>query len=204
MDLPNFKNLTYKNIKIVYERNQVWLYKDNNLLTYECLKNFNDLNTFQLHFDIAYGHCVTAGLGLLITESTLLKCNKIKKLTVLEIDKNIIDIQKKLNPDLMSQLNVIHCDANTYKCECDCLFLDHSLDQLAHSFHYDVTKKEKINLANQCYKNIKHKKFLWFRIIQDNSYEEYLLLRKKFDTLPLLTKKEYIKYETAKPFGRKQ
>ena len=56
MDLPNFKNLTYKNIEIVYERNQVWLYKDNNLLTYECLKNFNDLNTFQLHFDIAHGH----------------------------------------------------------------------------------------------------------------------------------------------------
>ena len=77
MDLPNFKNLTYKNIKIVYERNQVWLYKDNNLLTYECLKNFNDLNTFQLHFDIAYGHCVTAGLGLLITESTLLSISKV-------------------------------------------------------------------------------------------------------------------------------
>ena len=111
------------------------------------------LKEFQSHIDIAKGHVICTGLGFLLREEKLLKKKRVDSVTVIEINKDVIEIQRKLNPKIMDKLIIINADANTYKGECDTLLLD----------HFESESNEEIDkMVKQCCKNIRHNRMKYW------------------------------------------
>ena len=142
---------------------------------------------------LAYGNVICTGLGLLYRESMLLVNPKVEKITVIEKSADLIELQYKMNPEIMNnpKLEIINDDANFYKGECDFLSID----------HYEIINPDKLaNIVEHCIKNIKHET-LWFWMLsfycgssQEKFYETYYDMRLLYRTLPDLTRLELYEF----------
>lgn len=164
--------------------------------------NFVQLFELYSHYHLARGHCICTGLGFGLREKWLLSKQEVSKLTVLEKNVEVINYHKKVNPELIAQLEVIHCDASEYTGECDTLLLDHYEGVFVKNpSHYFQDIK-------QCCNNISHNT-LWFwpleRAITDGldekvhnfselRYNKYLTFTEIYPTLPKLTEPELNAY----------
>jgi hypothetical protein len=84
---------------------------------------------FFIEVELAYGKCVTTGLGLGILQTLLALKDNVTEVIVYERNPDVIEIfkllTKKSNIDI-SKITIINEDANNIKdITCDCLFLDH-------------------------------------------------------------------------------
>ena len=154
---------------------------------------------FYTHVSLAHGKCICTGLGLGIREKSLLAKPEVTEVLVIEKNEAIINYHKKVNPDLMDKITVVHGDANTYVGECDTLLIDHFEEETSLNHPYIFCTVKEIS------KNIKHDT-LWFwplesyivnLSISKNPLEAYLRYenyRKEYPTLPDLTLKELLTF----------
>lgn len=133
------------NTYFLYINGQQWM-------MYEMDNHYQASQVFS-HFFIADGDVITTGLGLGVREKWLLNNNKVKKLTIIEKNKELIELHKEINPELFEKSKIINCDIREYKGECDTLLLD----------HYEWESMDYIieDVKNICNNNIKCKK-MWF------------------------------------------
>lgn len=142
-------------------------------------KYFGEVFQVYAHYELAQGHCITTGLGFALRETWLLSNPKVTKLTVLEKNKDLIEYHHEYNPDLIDQIELIHCDASEYKGKCDTLLLDHYENE---PFDYIVHDVEK------CAVNIQHDT-LWFWPLEEvislkgNPYLNYQRMKRNLPTL---------------------
>lgn len=148
------------------------------------------------HYILAEGHCICTGMGFLVREKWLLTKKEVTKLTVIEKNKEIIDYHNKFNPDIMSQIEVIHSDVYDYEGECDTLLIDNFEGDVTLFPHWlysskVITNKIKSNvmwmwplesILSSCYRNY----------IGLSLSEIYYNIKKYFDlnTLPDLTEEQ--------------
>ena len=88
-------------------------------------KNHYQVSQVFSHYYLASGDVITTGLGFGAREKWILNNPKVKSLTVLEQNEDLIKFHRDNNPELFENANIIHCDAKTYKGKCDTLLLDH-------------------------------------------------------------------------------
>lgn len=157
-------------------------------------KNSEQLFEFYSHYNLARGHCICTGLGFGLREEWLLSKKEVSKVTVIEKNIDVINYHKKINPDLLNQIEVINCDASEYSGQCDTLLLDHYESE---PFSNLVGYFENIK---RCSINISHNT-LWFwpleQIISneyDTMFVEYNLLKKQFPTLPNINEEQLKSY----------
>ena len=180
---PFIDNIHVKETRIVKSKNNIYqLYYKNTRFHWEDTQSKSSLYELYPQIQLAKGDCICTGLGFLLRESFLLQNKNVTSVTVLENNLDVIEIQNQLNPFIMSQLNIIFTDANSYKGSCDTLLLDHWQDYDNHNLLIKIKK---------CCKNIKHTTLFWWDIIKDYSYQEYNILRNEFKTLPKLTHEQY-------------
>jgi len=84
---------------------------------------------FFIELELAYGKCVTSGLGLGVIQTLLAEKDNVTEVIVYEKNPDVIEMFKilaeKSNIDT-SKIVIINEDANNIKnITCDCLFLDH-------------------------------------------------------------------------------
>ena len=196
---PVIKPYKKNKFSIKAEKHRYALYHDD--VRYMFWDTSTDREIYELysHFDLAYGHCICTGLGFLFRESWLLIKPEITKITVLELNKDVIEYHKKNNPEIFNRLEVIQCDANEYKGSCDTLLIDHYMDATTDYNFFLTAKKVCDNI--QC-------KVMWFWPLEqllDRSYRNYIGLTLKeiyqrvkyyFDLtkLPDLTEEQLLKY----------
>lgn len=135
--------------------------------------------------EIAYGKVIATGLGFLLREVMLLANPKVTEVVVLENSKEVIEYQKRHNPEIMEKITVIHCDANEYVGECDTLLVD----------HYEDLSVEKKELAvygiSSCCQNIKHDLCWAWALEVLVTYQDYIDIRAKGYKFPYLTEEEW-------------
>jgi hypothetical protein len=175
------------NIYFLYENGRQWMSYDSNSHT-QALQLFS-------HYDIAKGHCICTGLGFGVRENWLLKKPGVSKITIIEKNKNIIEYNKIINPELMKNVEVINENASDYKGKCDTLLLDHYESQSPNYI---------LNNVESCVKNIKSQ-IMWFWPLEryifrekNNNLEAYknLAMRHNLFSLPYIDKRKldlYIK-----------
>jgi 2-polyprenyl-3-methyl-5-hydroxy-6-metoxy-1,4-benzoquinol methylase len=141
------------------------------------LDDYREVFEFYSHYTLSKGKVLCSGMGLLIRESWIL--SKGVNVTLVENNENIIQYHKTYNPELCSQMNIIHGDIHDHKGEYDVILLD----------HYEHEKEDWIiedvkNIMNntQC-------DTVWFwpleRIIRRNGgWEYYVELKKSIPRLP--------------------
>jgi hypothetical protein len=196
-ELP--KIIVYKdtNIKIEICDEEFHLLLSNNRWMTFSPYTFEQIFELYSHYSLAEGHCICTGLGFGLREKWLLSNKKVSKVTVLENSKEIIEYHKKVNPNLVEQIEIINCNASEFKGKCDTLLLDH--------YEYESTFNLKtfsdFDNIKICSENIDHKK-LWFWPIEEiisrndlaDEYATYQLLRKEYQTLPNIEKDKLISY----------
>lgn len=203
-DLPKIS--LYESEGILVEQNifseEYELSVNNNVWMTFNPKDFSQLFQLYSHYNLAKGHCICTGLGFGLREKWLSTKKEVSKITVLEKNIEVIKYHKEVNPDLVSKIEIINCDASEYKGKCDTLLLDHYEQQpyLDLSGYFQNIKK--------CCNNIEHD-VLWIWPLEDvitsllrpknknifaDRYKEYLFLRKKYPTLPDLTKSQLNSY----------
>ena len=135
MSISNIKSpITYFPLKVgdtelkkitngfsLHDSNQSWM-------GYNLENNWQACEFF-IELELAYGKCVTSGLGLGIIQTLLAEKDNVTEVIVYEKNPDVIDmfriLTKKSNIDT-SKIVIINEDANTIKnITCDCLFLDH-------------------------------------------------------------------------------
>lgn len=114
--------------------------------------NFWQAQEFVVELNLAYGVCVTTGLGLGIIQTLLCSNDKVSKVIVYEKNKDIIDIFysiiEKNNFDI-SKIEIINQSADEMKNQiCDCLFLDHFEGESETEILDRVSKIEANNTCN--------------------------------------------------------
>lgn len=122
------------------------------------------------HYFLAEGNCVCTGLGLGVRETWLLRNPKVKSITVIEKNENVIEFHRRFNKEMVDQITIIHDDATNYKGFCDTLLLD----------HYVYPLQDVIENVKKVVKNISFRK-MWFWPLEDyivsnathNSYFEF-------------------------------
>ena len=77
------------------------------------------------HYYLAYGHVICTGLGFGIREQWIASKPEVTKVTVLEKFKEVIDYHKDIGTKWSDKIEIINCDANDYKGNCDFLSIDH-------------------------------------------------------------------------------
>lgn len=77
------------------------------------------------HYYFAEGHCILTGLGFGIREEWLLNKKEVKKITVIEKNKEVIEYHQYKKSSFLDHIELVHGDAQTYKGKCDTLLLDH-------------------------------------------------------------------------------
>lgn len=201
---------------IPYKKDNIEIGKENSLhegIKYQLLIGNNQWMTFNSvtflqffefysHHNLAKGHCICTGLGFGLREKWLLSKKEVSKITVLEKNIEVINYHKELNPDLISQLEVINCDASEYTGKCDTLLLDH------YELEPDCDKSRYFENIKRCCDNIDHS-MLWFwpleSVVTNNMentdyyfskkrYQNYLNLLKIYPTLPSITENELNSY----------
>lgn len=152
---------------------------------YENKKTNSSLKELQSQIDIAKGHVICTGLGFLLREEKLLEKKEVECVVVIEKNKDVINMQRKLNPEIMDKLFIINEDANLYKGKCDTLLID----------HFEDCEDNKLPIVSNCYNNIQHKQMLYWDIFADyRRYNQYQELRKQFVTLPNFTPNQFYRY----------
>ena len=183
---PNMRSVCKNNVSLDGDfNNKVYFLHINNIsYMYEDFSINIGLKELKPQIDFAYGHCICTGLGFLLRENYLINKPEVTKVTVIENNQNVIDLQNELNPNIMSKLNIIHDNANLYQGECDCLLLDHF-----------ILPEENLSIIDKCFKNINHKLLWWWDITHSYDYQLYISkLKDMFNTLPDLTEEEYNNY----------
>ena len=172
-------DLGYTDPKIVeYSCNGLTIFEKNNQLFLEQdgvqwmslnKSDYQQVFQFYSHYVLAEGHCLCTGLGFALRENWLLSKKEVTKITVVEVNKNIIDYHNKFNPEIMEKLEVIHCDVYNYKGSCDTLLID--------NFEGGVNYFNTFILSSQSIcRNIKHNKvwFWQFELILSLHYRDYI------------------------------
>lgn len=138
------------------------------------LKTFKQFYELVSHDFIAHGHVICTGLGFLIREAMLLQNPRVTKITVLERETKLIDFQNKLNPEIMSNIEVVNCDAEQYRGRCDTFSMDHIESAGNWPEHF-----------GRCLQNIEcQTSWFWPLELYCDEYSDYLALKRDFPTLP--------------------
>ena len=87
--------------------------------------NHGQVFHFYSHYKLALGHVICTGLGFGAREQWLATKPEVKKITVLEKYKSVIDYHKDIGTQWSDKIEIINCDANEYKGNCDFLSIDH-------------------------------------------------------------------------------
>jgi len=156
----NISAKKYGNIEIVPEYRDGLLvpikysiYEDNNLwMEYDNL-GFYSIKQLYSFYDIANGDVLLSGLGFGIIPVWLLNKKEVKSITVVEKNKNIIDLFKESNN--IENINIINDDIRNYKTTKKYNFV--GLD------HYELESQEYIiEDSINILKNIQHDSFwIW-------------------------------------------
>jgi hypothetical protein len=122
----NIKPGKKNSVKIIDLNNSFLLYKnDEKWMNYT---NLDDRNIRDLYamYDQAYGNVLISGLGFGIILKWIESKPEVKKITVLEISQDVIDLFLESNT-VSSKVKIIQSDASIYNTntEYDCIFLDH-------------------------------------------------------------------------------
>ena len=152
MPLLNFKNITkiipYKknNTEIKFDRKGVAILLNNN----EQCMTWNPMTQEQLlevysHYYLAKGHCICTGMGFLLRESWLLEKKEVSKITVVEINKDLIDYHKKFNKNITDKIEIINSNVYDYKGKCDTLLIDNFETINLENFNNCLISVKKIN-----------------------------------------------------------
>ena len=149
---PKLIPFSHNEIDVVFKENSYFLYENGQRwMSYNTDTHCQALQVFS-HYDLAKGHCICTGLGFGVRESWLLKKPGVSKITVIEKNKNIIEYNKIVNPELMKNVEIINGSASNYRGKCDTLLLD----------HYELQSPDYIfNDVERCIKNIKSQA-TWF------------------------------------------
>lgn len=184
--MPTLDAIQVNDTVIKQDGSNFSLWKNDTKYMCENIDNMESLKQLEAQIDIAKGHVICTGLGFLLREEKLLEKKEVDCVVVIEKNKDVIDIQRKLNPEIMDKLFIINDDANLYEGKCDTLLLDHFEDE-AYEEIYDMVK--------QCCKNIQHKQMLYWDIFAVcRRYADYQELRKKLVNLPNFTPSQFYKY----------
>ena len=113
-------------------------------------------NEFVLELSLAYGDCITTGLGLGIVQTMLALNPNVRNVRVFEKNRDVIEIFKiiaaKNNFDV-SKIQIINADADKISNQtCDCLFLD----------HFENISDEEIISRVRNLANFNSSKLLWY------------------------------------------
>jgi len=192
---PKLIPFSNNGIDVIVENNTYFLYENGQQwMSYDTNTHAQALQFFS-HYDIAKGHCICTGLGFGVRENWLLKKPGVSKITLIEKNKNIIEYNKIINPELMKNVEVINENASDYKGKCDTLLLDHYESQSPNYI---------LNNVESCVKNIKSQT-MWFWPLEryisrekDNNLETYknFAMRYNLFSLPYIDKRKldlYIK-----------
>jgi len=80
---------------------------------------------FYSHYKLAKGHVICTGLGFGTREQWIASKPEVTKVTVLEKFKEVINYHKDIGTKWSDKIEIINCDANDYKGNCDFLSIDH-------------------------------------------------------------------------------
>lgn len=133
--MNNLQPLAYSSTRIgnaclrVDKNNNVDLWVDGEHFMGLTTNTFWQAREFELENSLAYGTCVTTGLGLGLVQLQLIKNPKVEHVIVYEKSKDVIEIFKSfiVQTDIdISKLSLLHQDADCVKnITVDCIFLDH-------------------------------------------------------------------------------
>lgn len=136
--MNNLRPLNYSSIRLGNTRLQVD--KNNNVDLWVDGEHFMGLTTntfwqakeFELENSLAYGTCVTTGLGLGLVQLQMMKNPKVDHVIVYEKSQDVIDIFRSFiaQTDIdISKLTILQQDADSVEnITVDCIFLDHFSD----------------------------------------------------------------------------
>ena len=183
--MPTLDAIQINDTVIKQDGSQFSLWYNDTRYMCENIDTMESLKELQSQIDIAKGHVICTGLGFLLREEKLLEKEEVDCVVVIEKNKDVIDIQRKLNPAIMDKLFIINDDANLYEGKCDTLLID----------HFEDYEDNKLPIVANCCKNIQHKQMLYWDIFADYTrYNQYQELRKQFVTLPNFTSSQFYNY----------
>ena len=142
---PNIKQVKDENIEIKLDHTNTYTLsindgqKYNRWMTYDTINKFQGCQVYS-HYKFAYGNCICTGLGFGIREQWLLRNKNVTSVTVIEKNQTIIDYHKKYNNNLLSKINVVCEDAESFTGKCDSLLLDHYEFETAHEILLSAEK----------------------------------------------------------------
>ena len=181
-NLPNIHEYNHENCQVIrFGDDKKWGYElyinGEQFMTYE----FRNGPLYELfsHNYFAHGHVITTGLGFGFREMMLINNPKVKSVTTIEKSAEVIKFHEDLNPDLVSKINIINTDADTYEGSCDTLLVD----------HYELNYS--LDIIKNCLSNIKCKTLWWWGFEFLYSYQQFLNLKKKYVQLPDVSELEY-------------
>ena len=117
-----------------YDKNEVVVYKDKDsrwhlivdgvqMMLYTV--GHEQALHFYSHYKLALGNVICTGLGFGVREQWLATKPEVMKITVLEKNKSVIDYHKDIGTQWSDKIEIINCNANEYKGNCDFLSIDH-------------------------------------------------------------------------------
>lgn len=197
-EMPTVRQYKHNSLEIVQNGfNFQLLINGNQWHNYDTLFH-SEVFQFFPHYYLAKGHCICTGMGFLIREKWILNNPAVKKVTVLENCKDLIEYHKQHNRDVLDKIDCIECDANEYVGRCDTLLLDH---------YEQESEKSIIDSIKNIHKNIKCNT-LWAwpleRMIDENfdlsnPLRSYEIFKNKnsMELLPDLNEQEILMFLTA-------
>ena len=150
------------------------------------LKDYREVFQFLSHIENSRGKVITTGMGFLLRESWLVKNGF--DVTVLEVNKDIIDYHLKHNLDICSKLTIINCNAEEFKGSCDTLLLDHyELETNEYILESVIKFKERIDYSHIWFWPIERLVDSQCQIQGISDMESYLRIKDKVQGLPDLS-----------------
>lgn len=175
--MPNLPLDKVGNVEVREEFQNLKLYIDDTSWMGLHSKDYREVYEFYSQFTLAKGNVLCSGMGLLLRESWLL--TKGVKITLVEVNQNLIWYHRKHNPNLCNRINIIHNDIRNQTGKYDVVLLD----------HYEHEEEEWIiNDVRSIMENVECD-VLWFwpleRICKENGgWTYYCWLRKQIPKLP--------------------
>jgi hypothetical protein len=124
---PDLKEEIWENVKIKFDGEYYYLSIDDmDWMSYNIKTHLEAYEVYS-HYFLSEGHVTVTGLGFGVRENWILTKSKVKKLTIVEKSKTLIDYHRFKNSSFLNdeRVEVINCDANEYTGSCDVLLLDH-------------------------------------------------------------------------------